>query len=392
MVGDPAGGSDIVLRGISWDHPRATRPLQATLAEYASIAPGVRVEWHTRSLLGFADDDLEALASRFDLLLIDHPFVGDAAAGGAFLPLDELLPADVLAERAERSVGPSHASYTLDGRQWALAIDAAALVSVMHPACGAEPMPRTWDQVLTLAGRLHREGRRFAVPLVPTDLVPSFYAIANAHHVPLFASLDRVAAVEDARPVLDLMARLRDLSHPDALGWNPPTLLDRMLEGMVHYSPMLFGYSNYARATLGAGALRFGDLPTVSGDARGSCLGGAGIAVSASSAAPGIAAAYAAWLTSAEVQAGEYVRAGGQPGRIEAWTDPDTDRACGGFFSGTLATLQGAWVRPRVAGYQAFQIDACRVLRVFIEGLETADGTMDRLNDLWRDLRTGAAR
>jgi multiple sugar transport system substrate-binding protein len=39
---------------------------------------------------------------------------------------------------------------------------------------------------------------------------------------------------------------------------------------------------------------------------------------------------------------------------LAAWTDPDVDRAAGGFFSGTLETLQAAYVRPRFDGFVRF--------------------------------------
>lgn len=381
---------EIVLRGISWDHPRAMSPLLATLDMYAAHTPGVRVEWHTRSLAGFADDDFEVLASQYDLLVIDHPFVGDASASGAFLALDRLLPPAAMRERELSSVGPSHRSYTYDGHQWAFAIDAAALVSVVHPAAGTVSSPATWPEVLELGASLRRKGLWMAVPLVATDLVPSLYAIANAYGVRPYETRDRVVDVAAATPVLDMMERLRDLSHPDALDWDPPTLLDRMQEDIVHYSPMLFGYSNYARAVSGRPVLRFGNLPTISGDPVGSTLGGAGIAISSMCAAPEAAADYAAWITSAPVQAGAYVRAGGQPWRIEAWVDDAVDREVGGFFGDTLATLQGAWVRPRVAGYQRFQTAACAVLRRFIEGQQSGPATVDLVNDMWADLHRSA--
>ena len=42
----------------------------------------------------------------------------------------------------------------------------------------------------------------------------------------------------------------------------------------------------------------------------------------------------------------------------EAWTDEETDTASGRFYSGTLATLDRAWMRPRHKGYMAFQEEA----------------------------------
>ena len=49
------GVSEVVLRGITWDHVRGLAGLQATAAAYVASHPGVRVEWTTRSLQAFAD-------------------------------------------------------------------------------------------------------------------------------------------------------------------------------------------------------------------------------------------------------------------------------------------------------------------------------------------------
>src|SRR5260370_18996412 len=117
------------LRGITWDHPRGMAPMLATAAAYEQAHPGTRITWTARSLQAFGDQPLEELASRFDLLVIDHPFAGVAARAGCLLPLDEHLPAAFLEEQARQSVGPSHRSYQHAGHQWAVAIAAAAQVS-----------------------------------------------------------------------------------------------------------------------------------------------------------------------------------------------------------------------------------------------------------------------
>jgi multiple sugar transport system substrate-binding protein len=79
----------LVLRGITWDHPRGLQPLLATAGAYAAHADGVVVEWEARSLLGFGEDPLEVLAGRYDLLVIDHPFVGEAASLRCWKPWPE---------------------------------------------------------------------------------------------------------------------------------------------------------------------------------------------------------------------------------------------------------------------------------------------------------------
>ncbi|HRJ48680.1 MAG TPA: hypothetical protein PKY38_15080, partial [Opitutaceae bacterium] len=116
----------ITLRGITWDHARGYAPMAATAARWRELHPEVEVVWEKRSLQAFADESIASLSQRFDLLVVDHPSMGEAAAHGLFLPLERHLPAAFLRDQADHSVGASHASYEINGSQWALAIDAAA--------------------------------------------------------------------------------------------------------------------------------------------------------------------------------------------------------------------------------------------------------------------------
>ncbi|MDF3042849.1 MAG: transporter substrate-binding protein, partial [Thermomicrobiales bacterium] len=77
----------IELRGISWDHPRGHDPMVATAVSYAAAHPDVCVIWDTRSLKDFGDFPIERLTDTYDLLVIDHPFVGFAAATSCLRPL-----------------------------------------------------------------------------------------------------------------------------------------------------------------------------------------------------------------------------------------------------------------------------------------------------------------
>ena len=51
----------------------------------------VEIAWDWRSLEAFGDQPLEELAPAYDLLVIDHPFCGTAAATRCLAPLDDLL-------------------------------------------------------------------------------------------------------------------------------------------------------------------------------------------------------------------------------------------------------------------------------------------------------------
>lgn len=381
--------TEITLRGITWKHPRGLDPLLASGEVYRQLVPGVRLEWQTRSLAGFGEDPLIELAASYDLLIIDHPFVGDAAASTAFYPLDDLSSPDVLLERSAASVGPSHASYLYAGHQWALAIDAAAQVSAIHERYGDDPMPRTWDQVLEFGARLRRDGLWMAVPMWPADLVVAVYSIAKGMGLDLFVD-GRVVPPPHGERVLDTLKRLCDLSHPEAPGWNPPTVLDRMREGVVHYSPILFGYSNYSRPSADGARILFGNIPTATGVPTGSTLGGAGIAISTACAHPAEAMDYATWITSAPVQTNLYFEAGGQPGRSESWVDDGVNVRSGAFFRRTLATMEGAWVRPRIAGYQGFQGSASAIVADHVSGGTSVAATLDDLDQLWRSIERSA--
>ena len=369
--------------------PRGLDPLLASSEVYPSLVPGVRLDWHTRSLAGFGEDPLIELAASYDLLIIDHPFVGDAAAASAFYPLDELAGQDVLLERRRSSVGPSHDSYRYAGHQWAFAIDAAAQVSAVHERFGGTPLPRTWDQVLDFAARLRRDGLWMAMPMWPADLAVATYSIGKGMGLDLFVdghvlpsrhgNRDRrleavVRPVPSRRFVLEPADRPR--SNPR---WRGPLLPDplRLLE---------------LRPPIDRRRSRpFGDIPTASDRPTGSTLGGAGIAISTACAHPAAAIAYATWITSAEIQTDLYFGAGGQPGRLESWLDDRVNSESGDFFRRTLATMEGAWVRPRIRGYQAFQKAASDIVVDFVTGASTVTATLDDLDELWRSVERASA-
>jgi multiple sugar transport system substrate-binding protein len=211
------------------------------------------------------------------------------------------------------------------------------------------------------------------------------YTIGNGMGLELFAG-GRVFPPGRGEEVLAILKRLCDASHPDALTWNPPTLLDQMRDGVVHYCPMLFGYSNYSRTDAAGDRVLFGDIPTATGQPTGTTLGGAGIAISTACPNAEAAIAYATWITSAEVQTGLYVSAGGQPGRLEAWLDDAVNANSGDFFRRTLPTMEQAWVRPRIRGYQEFQKDASTMVQDFVVGRSTVAATLDDLDELWRSV------
>jgi multiple sugar transport system substrate-binding protein len=361
-------------------------PMRAASEAWAARDEGCRITWETRSLTQFGDQPLEDLAHRFDLLVVDHPFAGTAHRTGCLLPLDACLPDDVLRELAEDAIGPSHESYRYAGRQWGLATDAACQVSAIRDdLLLGHAVPRSWDEVLALGRALPG---RVAIPLRPADAICSFLTLCASLGAP--AAEEPRALVERGTGLLAL-SWLRDLvrvGHPDSLACTPPLALDRMASSEeIAYVPLTFGYSTYSRPDAPGRRLRFLDIPSADGSPHGSILGGAGLAVSAASEHVAEAASFAAWATAGEAQRAILVPAGGQPGSRAAWLDPHCDCLTGGFFSGTLGTIEAAWVRPREPWWPRFQLEAGEALHRLLGSGPAATEMLDALEAVYRSAR-----
>ena len=96
----------VCLKGMTWQHRRAIDPLTETLPSFRAQHPGIDVEWTSRPLSGFEFQSVEELSRSYDLIILDHPFIGDVAQKGYLLCLDSLL-----AGRDADYIGPSLSSY-----------------------------------------------------------------------------------------------------------------------------------------------------------------------------------------------------------------------------------------------------------------------------------------
>jgi multiple sugar transport system substrate-binding protein len=360
------------LRGMTWDHPRGVDGLRAA---GPAILERLRVtiEWESRSLLAFGDQHISDFAGEFDLMVIDHPHVPDGARAGALLRLDEHLPSGVLATLQRESVGASHDSYGYAGHHWALAVDAAAQVSAFRPDL-ADGVPPYWSDVLELA----RAGR-VIWPYKPVDAFSTFATLLAQHGAPL-AHPDRFLDRDAAAKVLDFMIELAAHVPDWCAGANPIDAAEALVsDGGFSTAVALFGYTNYSRAGFRERRIAYDDIPSFDGRAGGSTLGGAGIAVSASTAHPALAAAVAAALAGAHVQSGVYSAGGGQPGNLRAWRSEAQNELTGGFYRNTLRTHERAWVRPRVLGWPDLQLELSRIVHESLVARAVAPDALDRL-------------
>jgi multiple sugar transport system substrate-binding protein len=386
----------ITLKGLTWDHPRGCAPLLAGVPEYEKQSPGIHIHWDRRTLREFGEAPIEQYLDRYDLLIVDHPFVGFAAAHAALVDLAPSISEVEKHRFATDSVGPSWKSYWYDGGLWAFPIDAATQVASYRPdllSALSSSAPNTFDGVLELGTKARRAGKCILVPACPTDAISLFFTLSANLGYPI--AEERELFVEDsvAAQVLDRLHALITVSHPKSVDWNPIQVYDFMSSSSDSiYCPYGFGYSNYSRAGNSV-RLRFTNAPSAGQrGCAGTMLGGTGIAVSKLSAHQSEAIAYAKWLVSPEHQRGTYFREGGQPASLAAWTDPSVNSAAEDFFSGTLPTLQTAYVRPRFDGFVRFFEAAGVEINRCLRG-EVKDTTLIRwLNDRYAAQRVAARR
>ncbi len=337
------------FRGLTWDHPRGFNALKAA---------GGPVDWSVQPLEGFESAPIAELCADYDLVVLDHPHLGEALAQDCLAPLDTVFPPNALARIARGAIGPAYSSYAMAGRQWALPLDAATQVMALRPDL-TDARPETWDEVDALSAK-----GRVALSLAGPHAALSFLSVCAA----LDHALDmrdggwpRDATAETAIEILRPLAA-RTSEHTREL--NPIGLLDMMGEiDDIRLIPLVYGYVNYTRASR---PVSFHDAPRAGGR-PGSILGGTGIAISRRAEVDDTLRNHLLWLMSEEAQRGFIPDHDGQPGLRSAWGDPKVNAAWGDFYMNTAASLEAAAIRPRHDGYIALQTRASAHLREAFE-------------------------
>ncbi|GAA4346009.1 extracellular solute-binding protein [Microbacterium rhizosphaerae] len=370
-------------RGLTWDHPRGRTALRAA-AERLSQRSADRLSWDAHPLEGFESTPIEGLAREYDLIVLDHPHLGDALEHDCLRPLDELFPAGELAAWAAATVGPSFASYSMAGRTWALPLDAATQVAARR-ADLLPAAPTTWTEALELA----RASGAVAPSLAGPHAFLTWCSIAAG--LGTFPAGDDLFPHDVAREAFDILRELATHAPPGTAQLNPIELLERLsTTDDVHYVPLVYGYVTYAT---GERPVSFG-APPHAGGRIGSTLGGTGIAITRRTAPSAALLDHLRWLMSAEAQTEFIPRHEGQPSARAAWTSPALEAWSGGFYRDILTTIEDAWVRPRFPGFVAFQSAASALLRDALVPDTDADPdrTLDRLEQTLRAARRRAER
>lgn len=372
------------LKGMTWSHPRGYDPMVECSTIFMQNT-GIEVTWDKRSLQDFESFAVEKLARNYDLIVIDHPHVGQITASECLVPFGINEQQESLDEYQQHSVGPSYKSYFWKGQQWALPIDAAAQVQAYRPDIISHPL-KSWEEIMGLA-----KNGQIILPLRSPHALMCFYTLAANRGHPCNTEDGDLISITEGVATYRLLDELVSSLDPECFDMDPIAALEAMSASDSPFAVMPYGYGyvSYALEGFRPNLLSFTDIPSIEkgGLPVGSVLGGTGIAVSAFSKHREEAMKFAYWVASSEVQRFPYAAAGGQPGHAMAWHDKNVNLATHGFYLNTLSTLEASFVRPRHNGYMHFQNAASERLSIGLKNREQPESVISDINVLYRQSR-----
>lgn len=370
-------------RGLTWDHPRGRIWLDAATILWRER--GIEVTWEVQPLEGFEASPIDELCLNYDLVVLDHPHLGDALATNSLQPLESVFR-DVSASFNGPYVGPSLRSYRIDDHTWALPIDAATQVSARDLRAVTDA-PLTWEGVVALAGE-----SCVALSLAGPHALLSLFSVASALGVPpVDEPGESWLSDSTALDALEVLRSVHALSRTEYAELNPIGLLERLAsDDPLAYVPLVYGYVNYSVPRRSV-PIAFGNAPRASATGvPGSTIGGTGVAVTKGAHLSGQLQEYLSWLVAESTQCRVIPEFEGQPASQAAWSDPAVDHDSGGFYSATRDTIEESVVRPRYAGFPEAQQVGSEIVREALEGKLGVHEAVRRLGALAHSSRSPA--
>jgi multiple sugar transport system substrate-binding protein len=373
---------NLLLRGITWNHSRALPPLVAAAQRFEECHPNVRILWEKRSLHEFGHANLAELAQAFDLLVVDHPMMGEAE--NVLVNVLPMLSSADWDDLQTDSAGRSFDSYIYEDAFYALPIDAAAPAASCRMdllEAAALPVPKNWGDLLDLARR-----KLVRMPGFPADLFLNFMGMCVSRGSSVAAAdhelFDRTIALQCLEELGELASTMPSVIYD----WNPIALYEQMTStDEFAYCPCAYSYNNYSRSGFAARQLRFSLPVNLScGAVMQTVLGGTGLAISSSCRIPDLALEYSLYVGGATCQSTLYGLSGGQPARRSAWQNPVLNQLTDSFFERTLPGINSAYVRPRYRGYIALQEQAGAPIMEYLRNGGQASQALDKIDSLFR--------
>jgi multiple sugar transport system substrate-binding protein len=375
----------IKLKGITWNHPRGYEPLRAVAALW-QIETGIEVTWDVRTLKEFGDFPIEKLVTIYDFILIDHPYMGEAAANKLLVPLDSCLNKSFMQFQGAQSVGPSFESYSFDGHWWALPVDAAAQVAAYRKDITVAinwELPGDIMRLNEAASQLPA-AYKIGIPLCATDIWCVFLSLCAKYYGDKVFTENGIDVATGVW-ALEHLRLWKVFLHKGSFSMNPIQMLEYMsVNDDIVYIPFTFGYTNYARKGWRKKRVHFCNVPKYQKEEKSSLLGGTGLAIAAQTKQLNACIAFTKFILSADIQKGIYYKNGGQPAHLDAWLDKENNEDCSGFFSDTMDTITRAYVRPRIKGFNRFQESAADIIHAAVQHSNEGIKIIQQLNTLYQ--------
>ena len=271
-----AGQTVTRYRGLTWDHPRGYNALAAAAARLDEKRDGLAITWDKQPLEGFESHPIADLCARYDLVVLDHPHIGEAVAAGCLVPLEDIFDAGEIAAHRARN-------------HWAMPFK----LSLRREALGAAARRRNagdgFRRGTPSAKNRRRPGMKsFACRRAARSRLPLQVRTQSCRSSPS----RRASAKRRRRPIPTYLS-------PKRSGWRHSISSRRCMLGCRRRRassirsacsvpwpramqspsvPLVYGYVNYASPSKpGTRPLAFGNAPRAIKDGRpGSTLGGTG--------------------------------------------------------------------------------------------------------------------
>ena len=374
------------LHGLTWQNPRGYDPLVAASKAWRKLHPDTQVEWEALPWIDFEHRLLASFAGEakpYDLVMLDHPWVGTLVSQGYLVPWAELADEGYLGELARRVVPPSFDSYVWEGDLWALPVDAACHAGlVRRDLADSRALPGDWQDLKAWASS-HRSADTFPLVLSISSVLGHclFLALMQAQGTPPYLdSVNPRCDPQAAAHVLETIVELQGFTPPGSQHWGPWDIFTHMTsKDDIGYCPQIFGYVNYFDAE-SRRRLQIVPCPAFEGRDAAPILGGVGLAVSRRSEHQREAADYARFVMSEATQREIFPGHNGQPATASAWSDETLDASVDHFYSALLPEMQRSFVRPRYAGFHDIELKNAAVLQRLWDGEASITETVQALN------------
>lgn len=376
------------LRGITWQAKRGYDPLVATARAFSALYPDLTIEWEQQpwgTLIEKQRRELAAGSGYYDLVVFDHPWVGDYAHNHWLVALDALMSPEQARDLAADADPASLASYRFAGQLWALPIDAACQTVAYRPdlagAAGAA-LPGDWDTLLRLAREVHQPPVRYAFTntLGGSGGFLFVLSVANALGDRPYTDPDRLLDPASGGRGLEILGEIGRLSLPSAelRGRRPFELM--IAEDRAALWPASFPYVTFYGSP-GPRRLALTDMPILPETGqRTSAIGGMGLGIAQASRNREAAWEYAWYVMSRAVQNGLYVENGGQPARRSALNGAIINNEHDGFGAILARALEGCYIRPRYPGWHQVERQSDQIIANYLAHRLTPAETISQLN------------